>query len=123
MALVGGGGGGSGGGHRGITLSLELKIPDGSSRWCSGKESAFQSRRCKRHVFDPWIGKTLAAGNGNPLQYSFLENPMDKGTWWTRVHGVAKSQIRLSMYTRMHTQRYLILYIYIYIYLYISDAL
>ena len=31
-------------------------------------------------------------GNGNPLQYSCLENPMDGGAWWTTVHGVAKSQ-------------------------------
>jgi len=31
-------------------------------------------------------------GNGNPLQYSFLENPMDGGAWWATVHGVAKSQ-------------------------------
>ena len=35
-------------------------------------------------------------GNGNPLQYSSLENPMDRGAWWATVHGVAKSQTRLS---------------------------
>ena len=35
-------------------------------------------------------------GNGNPLQYSCLENSMDRGTWWAIVHGVAKSQTRLS---------------------------
>ena len=38
-------------------------------------------------------------GNGNPLQYSCLENPMDGGTWWATVHGVAKSQTRLSDFT------------------------
>ena len=38
----------------------------------------------------------LGEGNGNPLQYSCLENPMDGGAWWTAVHGVAKSQTRLS---------------------------
>ena len=32
-------------------------------------------------------------GNGNPLQYSCLENPMDGGAWWATVHGVAKSRI------------------------------
>ena len=36
-----------------------------------------------------------AEGNGNPLQYSGLENSMDKGAWWATVHGVAKSQTRL----------------------------
>ena len=35
-------------------------------------------------------------GNGNPFQYSFLENPMDRGAWWATVHGVAKSQTQLS---------------------------
>ena len=35
-------------------------------------------------------------GNGNPLQYSCLENPMDRGAWWAAVHGVAKSHTRLS---------------------------
>ena len=38
-------------------------------------------------------------GNGTPLQYSRLENPMDGGAWWAAVHGVAKSQIRLSNVT------------------------
>ena len=35
-------------------------------------------------------------GNANPLQYSCLENPMDRGAWWTTVHGVTKSQTLLS---------------------------
>ena len=38
-------------------------------------------------------------GNGTPLQYSCLENPMDGGAWWAAVHGVAKSQTRLSNFT------------------------
>ena len=38
-------------------------------------------------------------GNGNPFQYSCLENPMDGGTWWATVHGVAKSQTGLSNFT------------------------
>ena len=38
-------------------------------------------------------------GNGNPLQYSCLESPMDGGAWWAAVHGVAKSQTRLSYFT------------------------
>jgi len=38
-------------------------------------------------------------GNGTPLQYSRLENPMDGGTWWAAVHGVAKSRTRLSDFT------------------------
>ena len=38
-------------------------------------------------------------GNGTPLQYSCLENPMDGGAWWAAVHGVAKSWTRLSDFT------------------------
>ena len=38
-------------------------------------------------------------GNGNPLQYSCLDNPIDRGTWWAKVHGVVKSQTQLSTHT------------------------
>ena len=41
-------------------------------------------------------GRSPGEGNGNPLQYSCLENSMDGGTWWATVHGVAKSRTRLS---------------------------
>ena len=41
----------------------------------------------------------LGEGNGTPLQYSCLGNPMDGGAWWAAVHGVAKSQTRLSDFT------------------------
>ena len=44
----------------------------------------------------PGSGRSLGEGNGNPLQYSCLENPMDGGAWWATVHGVAKSRTRLS---------------------------
>ena len=39
----------------------------------------------------PGSGRSSGEGNGNPLQYSCLENPMDQGAWWATVHGVAKS--------------------------------
>ena len=41
----------------------------------------------------------LQSSNGNPLQHSCLENPMDGGAWWAAVHGVAKSRTRLSDFT------------------------
>ena len=48
------------------------------------------------HVRDagliPGLGKSPRGGHGNPLQYSCLENPMDRGAWWATVHGVTKSQ-------------------------------
>ena len=42
------------------------------------------------------LGRSPGEANGNPLQYSCLENPMDRGPWRATVHGVAKSRIRLS---------------------------
>ena len=41
-------------------------------------------------------GRSPGEGNGNPLQYSCLENSVDRGAWWAAVHGVTKSQTRLS---------------------------
>ena len=47
----------------------------------------------------PGLGRSPGEGNGNPLQYSCLENPMDRGAWWATVHRVAKSRTRLSDFT------------------------
>ena len=47
----------------------------------------------------PGLGRSLGEGNGNPLQYSCLENPTDRGMWQATVHGVAKSQTGLSDFT------------------------
>ena len=44
----------------------------------------------------PGSGRSPGEGNGNPRQYSWLENPMDGGAWWATVHGVTKSQTWLS---------------------------
>ena len=44
----------------------------------------------------PESGRLLGAGHGNPLRYSCLENPMDRGTSWATVHEVTKSQIQLK---------------------------
>ena len=44
----------------------------------------------------PGSGRSPGEGNGNPLHYSCLENPVDRRAWWTTVHGVAKIQTRLS---------------------------
>ena len=60
----------------------------------SGKESTCQCRRrrrCKRDRLDTWDRKVLGGGNGNPLQYFYLQNSMNRGAWRAIVHGVAKS--------------------------------
>ena len=50
-------------------------------------------------MFDTHLSHNFGEGDDTPLQYSCLENPMDGGAWWTAVHGVAKSQTRLSNFT------------------------
>ena len=52
---------------------------------------------------EPDIGE----GNGNPLQYSCLENPMDGGAWWAAVYGVAQSRTRLKRLSSSSTARYI----------------
>ena len=47
-------------------------------------------------------GRSPGEGNGNPLQYSCLGNPMDGGAWWPTVHAVSKSWTRLSYFTSLH---------------------
>ena len=44
----------------------------------------------------PGLGRSPGEGNGNPLQYSYLENPMDRGSWQATIHGVTKSWTRLK---------------------------
>ena len=71
----------------GVTKSQTF--PDGSV----GKESAC-SAGDRESI--PGLGRSPGEGNGNPLQYPFLENLMDRGAWWAAVHGVTKSQAQLS---------------------------
>ena len=44
----------------------------------------------------PGLGRSPGEGNGNPLQYSCLESPMNRGAWWATVHGIAKSWTPMS---------------------------
>ena len=44
----------------------------------------------------PGLGRSPGGGNGNPRQYTCLENPMDRGAWWAKVHGVTKSRTQLK---------------------------
>ena len=49
----------------------------------------------------PGWGRSSRGGNGNLLQYSCLENPLDRGAWWAIVHGVTKSWTQLSTHTQL----------------------
>ena len=63
-----------------------------------------QCQRCKRCRLGPWERKIPRGGNGNLVQYSCLENPMNRGAWWVTDHGVAKSQTCLSAHRCSHTR-------------------
>ena len=81
--------------HQNINLKLREVVGNPkhiSETSAGGEKPTFQCRRHKRLGFDPWVGKMPWSRNGNPFQYSRLENPLDKGDWWATVHGVAKSQ-------------------------------
>ena len=68
-----------------VSLGL-LGFPDGSSN----NESAC-SARDRGSI--PGSGRSPGGGHGNPLQYSGLENPVDRGAWWATIHGVAQSDM------------------------------
>ena len=55
-------------------------------------------------VLIPRSGRSFGGGHGNPLQYSCLENPMDRGAWRATVHGVAKSRTQLSIHMHVYTR-------------------
>ena len=61
----------------------------------------------------PGLGRSPGEGTGNPLQYSCLENPMDRGAWWATVHGAANSWTRLSdsTHNEQNTQNVFIVFL------------
>ena len=72
--------------------SLIFSFPGGAN----GEEPICQCRRLKRHGFNPWTGRSLGRGHGDPLQYSCQENPVNRGAGQAIVHRVAKSQTHLK---------------------------
>ena len=70
-------------------VAIVMGFPDGSD----SKKSACNAEDLG---LIPGLGRSPGEGNGNPLQYSGLENPMDRDAWKATVHGVTKSQTQLS---------------------------
>ena len=75
-----------------VWICLPLGFPGGSV----GKESTCNAGDLGDMGSIPGSGRSLGGGHGNPLQYSCLENPMDRGAWWATAHRVAKSQPSLK---------------------------
>ena len=59
---------------------------------------------CRRYGSVPGLGRSPGGGNGNPSQYSGLDNSMDGGAWWATVHGVTKSRTRLRLSIAYHNK-------------------
>ena len=86
---------------RKISTSASLTMKKPLMAWITMSCGKFL-KSCKYQTTWPasWeICMQLREGNGTPLQYSHLENPMDGGAWWAKVHGVTKSWTRLSDFT------------------------
>ena len=78
-------------------LCLSSDCDGGFPGGASGKEPACQFRRCKHTGSIPELVRTPGEGYSNPLQYSCLENPKDRGAWQATVHEVAKSETGLTL--------------------------
>ena len=78
-------------------MEKNMGFPRGSVR----KETTCNAGDVRYQGSVPGLGRPPGERNGNPLQYSCLENPIDRGTWQATVHGVAKSQTQLSL-TKHH---------------------
>ena len=87
-------------------LGFNLQIRGGThSLWASQGEPVVKNPhvQCRRHRFNPWLGKIPWRRKWHPLQCSHLENPMDRGGWRAAVHGVTRSPLQLK---QLSTQAY-----------------
>ena len=75
--------------------TLNIGLPGGAS----GKEPTRQCRKAREMGLIPGLARSPGGGHDNPLHYSCLENPMDRGAWWVTVHRVIKSQKWLNNWT------------------------
>ena len=69
-----------------------------------------QTVTCLPTIWETWIqspgsGRSPGEGNGNPLQYSCLENPMDGGAWWATVHGVTELDTTERLHFHFHLEK------------------
>ena len=80
----------------------------GLLRWLSGKEATCNAG--DKSIMSG-SGRSPGEGNDNPLQYSYLENPKDRGAWWASVHKVAKSWTQFGDQTTTTTKGIMIIYV------------
>ena len=103
-----------------LHIYIIIYIPTWASlvaQWLKKKKSTCNAGDVGDAGSIPGSGRSSRGGHSNPLQYSSLENPMDRGIRWAIIHGVAKNQTQLkrlttSTYTHTHTHIYVCVYIY-----------
>ena len=86
-----------------LTISFPFCPLQGFPQWRSGEESACNAGDTADVTLISGSGRSMAGGNGNPLHYACLENPMDRGAWRTIVHRVTKSWTRLIKHAFLPT--------------------
>ena len=92
--------------------NFQFQTSSGLPQWLSGKESACNAGDEGEKSSIPGSGTSPGGGLGNLLQYSCLENPMDRGARWATVYRVAKSRTRLKQLSACtHTHTYTNLYL------------
>ena len=75
----------------------------GLPQWLNGKESVCGAEDKRDVSLIPVSGRSPGGENGNPLQFSCLENFMERGAWWATVHGVAETDMTECVCARAHT--------------------
>ena len=83
---------------------MRLKHKVGFPCGTSGKEPARNAGDVRDTGSSPGSGRSPGKGNGNPLQYSCLENPMDRGAWRAMIHRVTESLTQLKDFMPTHTK-------------------
>ena len=98
--------------HLRSTFSIEKHHTNiGLPWWLISKESACNAEASGGTSSIPSSGKSPGAGHGNPLQYSYLKNPMDRGAWWATIHDATKSGTLLKQLSTDAHKYYHLLYL------------
>ena len=90
--------------ERRVVVTRGWGAGEGLPWWLSGKESSWNAGASGDVGLNPGSGRSPGGGHGNPLEYSCLENPLDRGVWQAIVYSVTKSWTRLKRLS-MHGER------------------
>ena len=105
-----------------IHLLIYIYIYIGLPWWLTGKESTCSAGDARDAGSILGLGRSPGGGHGNPVQYSCLKNPMDRGAWWVTVHGVPESGMT-EVTEHAHTYMYIYTFICIYLHILINVCL